>query len=323
MLVTGAAGLVGSNLIARLLSEQAKVRATLHRNTQTARSDGVEYIICDLTRNEDCEKSVEGIRYVFHCAAKSVGAAGMATASMGHVTPNILMNAQMLAAAYTARVEKFLWLGSTTAYPLTGNRPVREEEILAAEPYEKYFFVGWEKRMMEILCQMYGEKLAKPLTTIVLRATNIYGPNDDFKPETSRVTAALLKKVAERQDPIEVWGSGEDVRDHIYVDDVVDAMLMALAKVESYTAFNIGSGRGYNVKEILAVMLEIEGYKDAKTVFAREKPTMIPVRLVDTRKAENILGFKAKTELYQGLRMTLDWYKRRFMRSSNRTELRQ
>ena len=177
--------------------------------------------------------------------------------------------------------------------------------------------------MMEILCQMYDEKLTTPLTTIVLRATNIYGPNDDFKPETSRVTAALLKKVAERQDPIEVWGSGEDVRDHIYVDDAVDAMLMALAKVESYAAFNIGSGRGYSVKEILAVMCEIEGYKDAKTVFAREKPTMIPVRLVDTRKAENILGFKAKTALYQGLRMTLDWYKRRFMRSSNRTELRQ
>ena len=279
--------------------------------------------MCDLTRNEDCEKSVQGIRYVFHCAAKSAGAARIATAPIAHITPNILMNAQILAAAYAAGVEKFLWLGSTTAYPLTGNRAIKEEEILVAEPYEKYFFVGWEKRMMEILCQMYGEKLAQPLTTIVLRATNIYGPNDDFKPETSRVTAALLKKVAERQDPIEVWGSGEDVRDHIYVDDVVDAMLLALAKVESYTAFNIGSGRGYSVKEILAAMLEIEGYKDARTVFAREKPTMIPVRLVDTGKAETILGFKAKTELYQGLRMTLDWYKRRFMRSSNRTELRQ
>lgn len=310
VLVTGGAGLVGSGLIKRLLSEGASVRATLYQTRPAISADRVEYMTRDLTRVEDCEKAVDGIRYVFHCAAKSSGAAARAATPIAHITPNVLMNTQMLAAAYAARVEKFLWLGSTTAYPLTGNRPVKEEEIFSAEPYEKYFFVGWEKRMMEILCKIYGEKPPKPMTTIVLRATNVYGPNDDFKPETGRVTAALIKKVVERQDPIEVWGTGEDIRDHIYVDDVVEAMVTAIEKVDSYTAINIGSGKGYSVKEILQTILEIEEYKNVKIIFDPLKPTMIPIRLVDTTKAQTVLGFKAKTDLPEGLRKTIEWYKK-------------
>jgi GDP-L-fucose synthase len=318
VLVTGGAGLVGSNLIPKLIREGANVRATLHHTMPGVSNGKVEYLTCDLTRVEDCEKAVDGIRYVFHCAAKSAGAATTAATPMAQVNPNLVMNTQMLAAAYAARVGKFLWLGSTTAYPLTGNRPVKEEQIFSAEPYEKYFFVGWEKRMMEILCKMYGERLPKPMTTIVLRATNIYGPNDDFKPETSRVTAALIKKVVERQDPIEVWGTGEDIRDHIYVDDVVEAMVRAIEKVDSYTAINIGSGNGYTVKDILQTILEIEEYKNARIIFDTSKPAMIPIRLVDTTKAQTNLGFQAKTDLPEGLRKTIEWYKKsRIVSKSN------
>ena len=309
VLVTGATGLVGSNLISRLLSEGASIRATLHRRPPVVVDDRIEYIHTDLTKGEDCRRAVEGQRFVFMCSASSSGAAKIATTPMIHVTPNVLMNTKMLEAAYEAGVEKFLWLASTTGYPPSGDRPVKEEEMFEGEPYDKYFFVGWMKRFTEVLCRMYGEKLSKPMTTIVLRPTNIYGPNDDFEPATSHVTAALIRKVVDRQDPIQVWGTGEDVRDLIYVDDMVEAMVMAMKKIESYTAINIGLGKGYSVKEILKTILELDGYTNAKVAFDTSKPTMIPIRLIDTTKAETVLGFKAKTDLREGLRKTIKWYR--------------
>jgi GDP-L-fucose synthase len=310
VLVTGGAGLVGRSLVSRLMLEGARVRATLHHANVDVPGENIEYITCDLTRGRDCKKAVEGMRYVFHCAAKSAGAAVTIANPIGHVTTNILMNSQILDAAYAAHVEKFLWLGSTTAYPPIMDRPVREHEIFDGEPYSAYFFIGWEKRMMEALCRMYGEKLAEPMTIIVLRPTNIYGPNDEFDAERSRVTPALIRKVVERQKPLIVWGTGKDVRDLIYVDDVIDAMLIAIKTVDRYESFNIGTGAGVTVKEILNRILEIEGFDDASVSFDGSKPSMIPVRLVDTSRARDRLGFVAKTGLTEGLGTTIDWYKR-------------
>lgn len=309
VLVAGGTGLVGSNLIARLLNEGATVRATLHRKEPVVEDDKIEYVKCDLMKAEDCKRVVEGIQYVFLCAANTSGAATMAKTPMVHVTPNILINSQMLEAAYGAEVEKFLWLSSTTGYPPTGDRLVKEEEMFEGDPFEKYFFVGWMKRFTEVLCRMYGEKLAKPMTTIVLRPTNIYGVNDDFEFATSHVIPALLRKVVERWDPLEVWGTGDDVRDVIYVDDMVEAMVMAVEKIESYSAINIGLGKAYSVKEILQTILEIDGFNDANVTFNTAKPSMIPIRLIETTKAETVLGFKAKTDLREGLKKTIEWYR--------------
>jgi GDP-L-fucose synthase len=252
---------------------------------------------------------MNGVQYVFHCAARSSGAAVTESAPVADVTANLLINAQMLEAAQRVGVQKFIWLGSTTAYPLTGSRPVKEEELLNGELYEKYFCVGWEKRMMEILCRMYGEKLSHPITVIILRPTNIYGPNDDFDPKRSRVTAALIRKVVERHNPLEVWGTGEDVRDQIYVDDVIDAMMLAVEKVNGYETFNIGSGKGYTVREILETIQEVDRYTDARIVFNVSKPSMIPIRLVDVTKAKTVLGFTAKTSLRQGLEKAIEWFR--------------
>lgn len=308
ILVTGATGLIGSHLLERLLKEGATLRATLHRREPVIKGPAVEYIQCDLTRAEDCRRAVEGMQYIFLCAANSSGAAMISATPMIHVTPNILINTQMLEAAYQAGVEKFIWLGSTVAYPVS-DKPMKEDQLLAGEPFHKYFFAGWAKRFTEILCQMYGEKLAKPMTTIVLRPTNVYGPRDDFELATSHVIPALIRKTVERWDPIEVWGDGSEVRDAIYVDDMVEAMVLAAARLNRYAAINIGLGRGYAVRDLLKMVLELDGYENAKIKFDTTKPTMIPLRLVDTTKAERLLGFRANTDIREGLRRTLEWYR--------------
>lgn len=308
VLVAGSTGLIGSHLLRRLVREGAQVRATWHHRSPFFDDPRVEYVQCDLTRAEDCSRVVGGVQHVYLCAASTSGAAAIASTPMIHVTPNILINSQMLDAAYNAGVEKFLWLGSTVAYPVT-SRPVKEDEIWAGEPFEKYFFAGWAKRFMEVLCQMYGEKLPKRMTTIVLRPTNVYGPGDDFEPATSHVIPALIRKTVERWNPIEVWGDGSEIRDAIYVDDMVEAMVLAASKLDAYSAINIGLGKGYSVKEILQIILEVDGYTAAEVAFDASKPTMIPIRLIDTTKAESVLGFRARTDLREGIRRTVEWYR--------------
>ena len=309
VLVAGATGLIGSNLIKRLLDEGAHVRATLYKREPVIVDSRIEYVRCDLRLAQDCARAVEGIQHIHLCAATTSGAAAIAATPMIHVTPNVLINTQMLEAAYHAGVEKFIWLGSTVAYPMS-SKPMREEELMTGEPFEKYFFAGWAKRFMEVLCQMYGERLTRKMTTIVLRPTNVYGPNDDFEFATSHVIPALIRKTIERWDPIEVWGDGSEVRDAIYVDDMVEAMVLAAATLQSYTAINIGLGKGYSVQEILKTVMEIDGYAGARVIFDRSKPTMIPIRLIDTSKAEALLGFRAKIDLAEGIRNTLNWYRK-------------
>ena len=308
ILVAGATGLIGSHLLLRLLDEGAMVRATFHKKDPVILDPRIEYIRCDLTNGADCRRAVDGIQHVHLCAANSSGAAMIAASPMIHVTPNILINSQMLEAAYDACVEKFIWLGSTIAYP-NSDQPMKEDQLMNEEPFDKYYYAGWAKRFMEILCRMYGEKLPRPMTTIVLRPTNVYGPMDDFEFATSHVIPALIRKSIERWEPIEVWGDGREVRDAIYVDDMVEAMVLAAAKINKYEAINIGLGKGYSVRELLSLITELDGFEKANVKFDPSKPTMIPVRLIDTSKAESLLGFRASVDIREGLGRTIKWYR--------------
>ena len=309
VLVAGGTGFVGVNLILRLLSMETRVRATLHRKEPVIKDKCIEYIKCDLTNMEDCRRIVKGMDYVFLCAANTSGAAVIASTPLVHVTSNIIMNAQMLEAAYFAKVKKFIWLSSNVVYPPSGDRPNAEEELLNGDPYDVYFGSAWMKRYTEILCRMYSQKLNNPMVTVVLRPSNIYGPYDDYDFATSHVMAALIRRVVERQNPYEVWGTGDDVRDWIYIDDFIDSMILAAEKIDTYYPVNIGLGKGYTIKQALKMMLEIDGFDNAKIVYNSDKPSMIPVRLLDVSRAEKILGFKATTGLREGVKKTIEWYR--------------
>ena len=270
----------------------------------------MEYVQADLRLPDDCRRAVDGMQVVFMCAAATSGAAVMTATPLAHVTPNVVMNAHMLEAAHAAGAGRFVFISSSAAYPPTGDRPVREDEMFSGEPSEVYYSVAWMKRYAEILCRIYAEKIGKPMPTLVVRPSNVYGPNDKFDFATSHVTAALIRRVIERHQPLEVWGTGEDVRDLIYVDDFVDGVLLALERTEPSFVVNLAAGRGHSVKEILTTILEVDGYHDADVRFDPTKPRTVAARPIDTTLARERLGFTPRIDLREGLRRTVEWYRR-------------
>lgn len=307
VLVAGGAGFVGTNLILRLLELGANVRATIHqKNPQIFIRPGIKFFHGDLRDSAFAHQVAEGMDYVFMCAANTSGAGVIEKTPLVHVTPNVIINSLMLEAAHSARVKKFLFISSNAVYPVT-DHPVREEEMEFGNLFDKYFFAGWMKQFSEVMCQMYG-KVKNPMPVIVVRPANLYGKYDDFDWETSHMPAAIIRKVMEHRDPLEVWGDGNSIKDLLYIDDFVDGMLLAMEKIGSFDAVNIASGIPVTTKDFLRTALQIEKYVP-KIVFNTSKPSMIPLRLIDTKKAESLLGLKAQTTLAEGVRRTMAWYK--------------
>lgn len=310
ILVAGGTGFIGVNLIIRLIEMGALVRATIHLKAPLLIDNRIEYVACDLLINDDCKKVVADMDYVFMCAANTSGAAIIALTPLVHVTPNIIMNAQLLEASYFAKVKKFIFISSSVVYPPSSEHYVREEEMLSGAPYDVYFGASWMKRYTEMLCEMYSQKLKNTMPTTVIRPSNVYGPYDNFDPATSHVMAATIRKVVERQNPLTIWGTGDDIRDLIYIDDFIDALLLASEKIHTYDPVNIGLGRGWSIKQLLQILMEAEGCRQLTIKYDITKPSMIPIRLIDVSKAERLLGFRATTDVIEGMTKTTEWYKK-------------
>jgi len=308
-LVAGGAGFLGTHIIKRLVAEGASVRATYFRKPPRFQHGSVEWVQADLRLPEDCKRVTAGMEALFICSANTQGAAVIANSPLSHVTPNMVMNAYLMEAAYEAGVKKTLFISSGAAYPSTGERAAREEDMFTADPPDIYFPVGWMKRTGEILCRIYAEKLKNPMATVVVRPSNVYGPFDKFDFKTSHVTAALIRRVAERQTPMEVWGTGKDVRDLIYIDDFIDGLMLAFKTDERFLAVNISSGQGVSVRAILEAAIKADGFDNADVRFDASKPSTIPFRLIDNSLARSKLGFVPKVTLAEGLSRTLEWYK--------------
>lgn len=309
VLVAGGAGFLGTNLALALSRLGAQLRLTTHRNPLQVDFPDADVMTLDLRDGGNCRRAVEGMDYVFLCAAHTSGAAVIRANPLSHVTPNVLINTQMLEAAHQAGVSRFCFISTGAAYPPTGHRAVAEGEMFDGDPHDVYFAAGWMKRYAEVLCRTYAEKIANPMPTVVVRPSNVYGPYDKFDFAVSHVTAAQVRRVVERQKPLEVWGTGEDIRDLIYVDDFIDGLLAAFATAAPFYAVNICSGRGHSVREILRTILEVDGFADAEVQYDPSRPSTIPVRLMDDGQARRDLGFAPKVTLEEGLRRTLAWYR--------------
>ena len=283
-LVTGGGGFIGGALAAQL-----NAFAWTHAHG-------------DLRDPNNCEAACRGMEVVYHTASVTAGAGVVKADPMHLVSDNLIMFAQMMRAASKAGVKKFIYMSSTTGYP-EALHLVREYEYHQGQPPDCYWPIGTTKRYMENLAKMYS---AKGMTTVAIRASNIYGPGDCYDPIRSHVIPATVRKVAERQDPITVWGDGEDVRDAIYITDAVEAIVRCESLNGCYS-INLALGKGYTVSEILNILLNLEGYKPA-IICDTTKPSLLKSRLVAADYAENLLGWRATTSMEEGLAKTLAWY---------------
>lgn len=307
VLVAGASGFIGTNLVRKLVSLGAIVRGGIYENPPQEVLSGVEYLKYDLLKMENCFKVTKDMDYVFMAAANSSGAAVMETTPLVHLTPNVVMNSQMLAASYENEVKKFCFISSNTVYPLT-DFAVKEEDV-TNEFYEKYFIVGWMKRFSEIMCEMYSNKIKRPMDTLVVRPGNLYGPFDKYTWAESKVVAALIRRAVEKQDPFDVWGDGTDLKDFLYIDDFTEGMLQAFAKSDHFMPINIASGIPVTIREVLELILKTADHDEVQVNFDSTKPTMIPKRMINISKMKQLTGWSPETNLNDGIAKTVKWYK--------------
>jgi GDP-L-fucose synthase len=310
ILVAGGSGFVGTHLTSALIKHGAKVRSTYHSKQARNRKESVEYVSADLLNASDCFRVTKDIDYVFMAAANSSGAAVMERTPLVHLTPNIIMNTQMLASSYENNIKKFCFISSNTVYPLT-DFAVKESDA-NFEFFEKYFIVGWMKRFSEIMCEMYSNNIKTPMQTVTVRPGNLYGPFDKYINSESKVIAALIRRAIEGENPYSVWGDGLDIKDFLFISDFIDGMLLAFENAQDFEPINIASGKPVTIREVIKVILDATDQNSLTVAYDPTKPTMIPKRMIDVSKIKELTGWYAKTDLMDGISQTVAWYREFF-----------
>jgi GDP-L-fucose synthase len=308
ILITGAAGITGHAAVKRLLSEGAKVRATVYKNRglNIEEHPNLEIVQCDLMKHEDCMKVLEGIDVCFNFVAFIRGAKGQTEYgnALDLVRNNLFTSINMIDAAVRSKLDRFGFIGSSTMYPDVSH-PVNEDEAYDSNPHTLYRGVGWMKRYVEKVIEYYQD--ISDTKFGMVRTTAIYGPHDAFN-ENGHAIPQLIMKADSGMNPFEVWGDGKQMRDFIYVDDVVDAVMTVVEKAPTGRPYNASTGKGTTVTELVETITDIYGYSP-KFNYDITKPTMIPIRLVDVSRIKNELGWEAKHTLKEGLAKTIEWYK--------------
>ena len=308
VLVTGAAGITGHAAVKRLLDEGAFVRATVFENRKLNIEDhsNLEVVKADLMNHADCMRVLEGIDVVFNFVAFIRGAKGQTEYgnALDLVRNNLFTSINMIDAAVRSKTPLFGFIGSSTMYPDVSH-PVNEDEAYDSNPHTLYRGVGWMKRYVEQVIRYYQDISETKFG--VVRTTAIYGPHDAFN-ENGHAIPQLILKADSGMNPFEVWGDGSQMRDFIYVDDVVDAVMTVVEKAPTGRPYNAATGHGTTVTELVETITDIYGYKPEFN-YDVTKPTMIPIRLVDVSRIKNELGWVAKHDLRSGLEKTIEWYK--------------
>jgi len=297
--VTGGAGFLGRHVVAELERRGAKqVVVPRSREFDLVDGDAVRRLL-DHARPD----------VVIHLAAV-VGGIGANRRQPGRFFyENLMMGAQLMEEARRRGVEKFVAVGTVCSYPKHAPVPFREETLWDGYPEETNAPYGLAKKMLLVQAQAYRAEYG--FDAVFLLPVNLYGPGDDFDPETSHVIPALVRKFVEAREAgapaVEVWGTGRASREFLYVEDAAEGIVLATERYESDAPVNLGTGSEITIRDLAEKIRAIVGY-EGELRWDASKPDGQPRRRLDTSRAASEFGFRAHTEFDAGLRRTIAWY---------------
>jgi len=299
VLVTGGAGSVGKVLV-RKLAERGVDQIVVPRRS--------EY---DLTRHADVVRLYEAARpqVVFHLAAE-VGGIGANKAHPGRFFfANAAMGMHLIEEGRLHGVERFVQTGTICAYPKFAPVPFKEEDVWNGYPEETNAPYGVAKKALQVMLAAYRDEYG--FDGVYVLPVNLYGPGDNFHPQSSHVIPALIRKMVESRErgdaEVEIWGTGKASREFLYVDDCAEGLVLAAEKLKDSEPVNLGTGREILVADLAAMVAGACGYK-GRLRFDPSRPDGQPRRSLDVHRAQERLGFEARVGLEEGLKRTVQWF---------------
>ena len=299
--VTGGAGFLGSFVTARLreLSAAVVFIPTIEKY-DLVQVDSIRRML------DDSQPEI-----IIHLAAQVGGIGANREHPAEFFYGNLMMGVQLMHEAWLRGVSKFVALGTICAYPKFTPIPFKEETLWDGYPEETNAPYGLAKKMLLVQSQAYRQQYG--FNSIFLMPVNLYGPRDNFNPESSHVIPALIKKCIEAirsgADSIEVWGDGSPTREFLYVEDAAEGILLAAEKYNSPEPVNLGSGMEISIKELVELIARLTGFT-GRIIWDTSKPNGQPRRRLNVERAEREFGFKAQINFEEGLRRTIEWYKK-------------
>jgi GDP-L-fucose synthase len=266
----------------------------------------------DLVQLEDIIRMYEDMKpdIVIHLAAV-VGGIGANREHPGEFFyKNLMMGIQLIEQARLRKIEKFVAIGTVCAYPKFAPVPFKEEDLWNGYPEETNAPYGLAKKMLLVQSQAY--RCQYGFNSIFLLPVNLYGPGDNFDPDTSHVIPALIKKCVDAlesgADHIVCWGTGKVSREFVYAADAAEGILLATEHYNGSEPVNIGAGFEITIKELAEKIAKLTGFT-GKIRRDSSKPDGQPRRRLDVSKAKKYFAFEAKTPFDEGLKATIEWYK--------------
>lgn len=300
ILVTGGAGFLGRRVCA-MLEERGAGELIVPRRKE-----------CDLTDQNQVAQLFEHARpqVVVHLAAE-VGGIGANQANPGrYFFANAAMGIHAIEASRRHAVEKFVQVGTVCAYPKHAPVPFSEDDLWSGYPEETNAPYGVAKKALLVMLQSYRQQYG--LRGIYLLPVNLYGPNDNFDPETSHVIPALIRKFVDATEnglaEVEVWGTGSASREFLYVDDAARAIVTATETYDDPEPVNLGTGREIKIRDLVELIAKLTGYT-GRVRWDSSRPDGQPRRMLDTSRARARFGFEAQVGFEEGLRRTIAWWK--------------
>lgn len=297
--IAGHNGLVGAAIKTRLLNAgYSNLSFRTHAELELCNQVAVDEFIASDT--PDC---------VILAAAKVGGIMANSTKPADFILQNLQIQTNVIDSAYRHGVKHLLFLGSSCIYPRECPQPIKEEYLLTGplEPTNRAYALA--KIAGIELCDSLNSQYGTSYCSVM--PTNLYGPNDNFDPETSHVLPALLRRFHEarvnRSPTVTIWGSGKPMREFLYVDDLADACVHLLESADNVGLVNIGTGKDVTIAQLAELIARIVGFQGT-IEFDATKPDGTPRKLLDVSKMAE-LGWSASVSLEEGIRKTYEWFK--------------